>query len=224
MVSTFSMFSTSSPTSRSPSSGLSSSRLRTGANLAALLICAGLAGGCGVTRTLHVDSSPAGATVLLDGRPVGATPYTEVFLSYGVRRLELRHEGHARDVREIDVVRPWWQYFPLSFFSDLLWPAPLTDDHYVAVELIPAHRVGGEFGDAQDAFAQLQALKRLLAAREAAFHGHRPGAPGAPSDPGADATPDPERPASDEPDGAHGANDSEDSQGPDAGGEPSEGS
>ena len=184
----FSMFlplSVSSPTSRSRSS------LRSLENLVALLFCAGLAGGCGVTRTLHVDSSPPGATVLLDGRSVGETPYTEVFLSYGVRRLELRHEGHARDVREIDVARPWWQYFPLSFFSDLLWPAPLTDDHYVAVELIPAHRVGGEFGDAQDAFAQLQALKRLLAAREAAFHGHRPGAPGGEPDAGAEPSEEP---------------------------------
>ena len=214
MVSTFSI---SSPTSRSPRRSSARLTTRTGAKLAALLICAGLTGACGVTRTLHVDSSPAGATVLLDGRAVGATPYTEVFLSYGVRRLELRHEGHARDVREIDVVRPWWQYFPLSFFSDLLWPAPLTDDHYVAVELIPAHRVGGEFGDAQDAFAQLEALKRLLAARKAAFHAHRPGAPGAAAPPDADGA------ASDGVEQGDGANDGEGPQGPDTGGEPTGG-
>jgi len=173
-----------------------------------------------VTRTLHVDSSPAGATVLLDGRLVGETPYTEAFLSYGVRRLELRHEGHARDVREIDVVRPWWQYFPVSFFSDLLWPAPLTDDHYVAVELIPAGRVGGEFGDAQDAFAKLQALKRLLASREAAFHGHRPGTPGPAVGSDADGAASDGSAAADE---ADAVNEDGDSQGPGSGGEPSEG-
>lgn len=144
-----------------------------------------------MTRTLHVDSSPPGATVLLDGRPVGSTPYTEVFLSYGVRRLELRREGYARDVREIDVVRPWWQYFPLSFFSDLLSPVPLEDDHYLAIELIPADRVGGAFGDAQDAFAQLQALKCLLAARDDAFHGHRPGAYGGEAEAGDADSPEP---------------------------------
>lgn len=146
--------------------------------------------GCGVTRTLNIDSSPSGAQVLLDGRLAGTTPYTEVFLSYGVRRLELRREGSARDVREIDVVRPWWQYFPMSFFSDLLWPAPLEDDHYVAVELTPAAELGGDFADAQDVFAELQALKRLLAARKAAFHEHRLAPPkstdGSASQPGLD--------------------------------------
>lgn len=153
---------------------------RTAITLATLLWLT-LTTACGVTRTLHVDSEPAGAIVLLDGREVGTTPYSEVFLSYGVRRLELRLGGHSRDVSEVDVERPWWQYFPASFFADLLWPQALEDDHYVAIELTPAGRIGAGFGEAQDAYAEFQALKRYLAARDAAFHGHRPESPDGPT-------------------------------------------
>jgi hypothetical protein len=142
-----------------------------------LLPFVALTAGCGVTRTLQIDSVPSGATVLLEGREVGTTPYSEVFLSYGVRRLELRLEGYTRDVTKIDVGRPWWQYFPASFFADLLWPQALVDEHFVAIELIPAGRVGAGFGEAQDAFAEYQALKRYLEGRDAAFHGHRPDSP-----------------------------------------------
>lgn len=98
------------------------------------LLAALLLPGC-VTRTLTIESEPPGALVVLDGEHVGFTPYSETFLSYGVRRLELRHPGHVRLVTELDVWRPWWQYFPISMVAELLWPFPVHDQRRFAFEL-----------------------------------------------------------------------------------------
>ena len=58
-----------------------------------------------VTRKLFVNSEPPGAEVILDGRSVGTTPYEETFLSYGVRRLELRLPGYGRHIQLVDLER-----------------------------------------------------------------------------------------------------------------------
>lgn len=139
------------------------------------LVAALLVGCGGVTRTLRIASDPPGAQVVLDGRPVGTTPYEEVFLSHGVRRCELRLDGYRRLVVALDVARPWWQVFPLSFVTDVLWPVPLRDDHAFNLELLPVGSTRAGFADAEDAFDRFQAVKRFMKAREEAFAAHRGG-------------------------------------------------
>ncbi|MCB9898103.1 MAG: PEGA domain-containing protein [Planctomycetes bacterium] len=137
--------------------------------------------GC-VTRTLFVRSDPPGARVLLDGKAVGTTPYTEVFQSYGVRRLELRLEGHRRLVAELDIVRPWWQYLPFALITDVLWPFPIHDERTFEFALEPLDPDAATFGDAQAAYERMLRHKERVtgrgepadAARDAPDDGTRP--------------------------------------------------
>lgn len=159
-----------------------------------MAVVAALIVGCGsVTRTLRVTSEPSGAEILIDGRIVGTTPYEEIFLSHGVRRCELRHEGYRRLVVALDVERPWWQVFPLSFVTDVLWPVDLHDDHAFALELVPIGSSRAGFADAEDAYERYQAVKRFMKARQEAFAGHRGGASDADTpDPQGDGQPAPD--------------------------------
>jgi hypothetical protein len=88
-----------------------------------------------VTRKLTIRSEPLGAQVILDGRVVGTTPYEETFLSYGVRRLELRLSGFDTKTIDMHVSRPWWQVFPFSLFTDVLLPVDIHDDRDFAYQL-----------------------------------------------------------------------------------------
>lgn len=115
--------------------------------------------GC-VTRTLRLRSEPAGATVHLDGRAVGTTPYVEEFQSYGVRRLELRLPGHRRLVTDIDVWRPWWQNLPFAIFTDVLWPFEIRDERAFDFVLLPLAPDSSDWDDAQRAYERMHAHKR----------------------------------------------------------------
>lgn len=117
--------------------------------------------GC-VTRKLFLRSEPSGARVLLDGRPVGTTPYVEEFQSYGVRRLELRLEGHERLVTEIDVWRPWWQYLPFALITDVLWPFAIHDERSFEFAMTPLDGHESTWEDARAAYERLELHKQRV--------------------------------------------------------------
>jgi hypothetical protein len=121
--------------------------------------------GC-VTRKLFIHSDPPGAQVLLDGRVVGTTPYEEEFYSYGVRSLELRLPGFQRSFTEIDVWRPWWQVFPMSLVTDVLWPFHIQDDREFSVAMAQSQGLGGPEEAERAARAAYEKLKALRAAQD----------------------------------------------------------
>lgn len=100
--------------------------------LAALL----LSPGC-VERKLIIRSEPDNATVILDGRKVGTTPYQAPFLHYGGREVILAAPGHYRKRAVADVRPPLYQRFPLDFFAECLWPFTLTDEQVFTYRLEP---------------------------------------------------------------------------------------
>ena len=65
--------------------------------------------------------------VALDGQDRGKTPLSIPFDYYGERFLELRLREHRVKRTFIDIPTPWYQYFPLDFFFELLWPGTLKD-------------------------------------------------------------------------------------------------
>ncbi len=92
----------------------------------ALLLLPLFAGGC-VERFLFVKSDPPGATVTLDDKEVGKTPIEIPYTWYGKRILSVELKGRV-PVREVIALNPpWWQFFPLDFMTDVLFPFPLTD-------------------------------------------------------------------------------------------------
>lgn len=127
--------------------------------LAALLIAAP---GC-VLRTLEVKSTPAGAKVYLDDQPVGATPLTLPFDFYGTRDIRVAKAGYRPHQGEVELAAPWYQWFPLDFFSEVLWPGTIHDRHAYAVALEKIAPGAADDAATDDFVARAQ--RRLLESR-----------------------------------------------------------
>lgn len=103
------------------------------------LVCFGLLtvslfAGC-VHRRMTVNSDPPGARVLLDGDEIGETPTSVDFTHYGTREVVLQKDGYDT-LKTMQTVRPpWYQVFPLEFFSDNLSPIQLTNRHEFKYQL-----------------------------------------------------------------------------------------
>lgn len=98
--------------------------------------------GC-VLRTLTIDSKPSGATVYLDNTPIGETPVTVPFTYYGTRKITLEKtdaDGKLLYERKIVYEKlslPAYQIFPLDFFSEIVLPVDIKDEHYFTYQLVP---------------------------------------------------------------------------------------
>ena len=109
--------------------------------LLGIFICAAHCG-C-VLRSLTIDSSPAGAMVYLDDEPIGETPVTTAFTYYGTRKITIEKtdaEGRLLYERKIvyeKIKPPLYQVFPLDFFSEIVLPVKLKDEHYLNYQLEP---------------------------------------------------------------------------------------
>ena len=128
------------------------------ARAAVLLLLVGILSGC-VTRRLFLVSDPPGATVILDGKEVGRTPYQEDFISYGVRRLELEMPGYARRVELLDVDNPWWQAFPIDIVTDLLLPWTIEDDRTFSFRMLAVDPEASSWDDARAAYERMREFK-----------------------------------------------------------------
>src|SRR5574337_1637928 len=106
-----------------------------------LFSCASLCG-C-VLRSLTIDSEPPGAMVCLDDEPIGETPVTTTFTYYGTRKITLEKmdaEGRLLYERKIvyeKIKPPFYQILPLDFFSEIVIPGNLKDEHYFSYQLDP---------------------------------------------------------------------------------------
>lgn len=82
--------------------------------------------GC-VHRRLTVRSDPPGALVQFEGQEVGYSPVSLDFTYYGTREITLTKAGYETERIYQRISPPWYQVPPLDFFSDNLWPFPVTD-------------------------------------------------------------------------------------------------
>jgi len=96
-----------------------------------VLCCAG----CAAQRTLTVQSDPPGATLRIDDRIVGPTPYTEQFSDYGRRRITLYKSGYHSLSRVVELSAPWYAGFPIDIFSEVVFPVGWKDPHVFKLEL-----------------------------------------------------------------------------------------
>ena len=104
-----------------------------------------LCAGC-VERKILIRSEPPGAPVWVDEQSAGVAPAEYKFQHYGVRRIRV---GPVRDeqdrVRYLPVEReqamdaPWYETFPvIDFFTEVIVPWTVVDEHLYAVTLKPA--------------------------------------------------------------------------------------
>jgi hypothetical protein len=92
-----------------------------------------LATGC-VQRVMHVRSDPPGATVLLNDREIGRTPFDKEFLWYGNYDVVARADGYRTLTTNRELTAPWWQFVPFDLITDFL---PLRDDEQIDLTLEP---------------------------------------------------------------------------------------
>ena len=97
--------------------------------------------GC-VTRTITVKTNPGNALVYIDGKLAGESPVSIPFTYYGTRKIMIeRRDGDGRLTHERTIVfekikAPLYQWFPLDFFTDVLWPREIEDEHILSYDLV----------------------------------------------------------------------------------------
>ncbi len=96
-----------------------------------------------------IDTTPPGAMVYVDDNPVGESPITVPFTYYGTRKITIEKVDaqnrllYKRMIVFEEIKAPMYQYFPLDFFSEVLLPLKLEDNHifsYNLEELTPQAR------------------------------------------------------------------------------------
>ena len=115
---------------------MSCPRFRATVLLATCLALPPLAAGCGVERTLQIESNPPGALVYLNGEEAGRTPMRKAFVWYGTYDVQLSKEGYRTLDTETKVWAPWWQIPPIDLVAELI-PLPLQDNHVVSYRMNP---------------------------------------------------------------------------------------
>src|SRR4051812_1416091 len=89
--------------------------------------CLAVAAGC-VERRFVIDSEPPGAMVLDENnRLIGFTPVDKPFVYYGKYQFKLVKDGYETLTVTEDVVVPWFERFPLDFFTENLLPINIRD-------------------------------------------------------------------------------------------------
>ncbi|HTN75565.1 MAG TPA: PEGA domain-containing protein [Pirellulaceae bacterium] len=119
-------------------------------NFARLLLIVAIAGstlcfmsGC-VRRRLTVRTAPAGATLYVDDQPIGETPVSTPFTYYGTRKIQLVKDNFETLTVKQTFDLPWYQYPPLDFITENLWPWEIRDERVVDFQLIPQQIVPTE--------------------------------------------------------------------------------
>jgi hypothetical protein len=104
---------------------------------AALLLLLALATtGC-VERRMLVVSDPPGATVFVNGENVGLSPASVPFTWYGKYDITLVRDGYQTTTQQYKIHRPWFEFFPLDFGAEVLWPGHIQDNRTVEVQMAP---------------------------------------------------------------------------------------
>jgi len=92
---------------------------------------------------MTVMSNPPGATVYLDGKEMGRTPFSANFDHYGKREFRIVKQGYETKTELQRVRAPWYQWVGLDFVSEVLLPGKLTDRKYYEFDLQPERIVPG---------------------------------------------------------------------------------
>jgi hypothetical protein len=99
------------------------------------LLPATLSAGC-VRRTMTFNTDPQGAIVHLNDAEIGRTPVTVDFTWYGDYDIIYRLDGYTTLVTHHRVTAPWYELFPLDFFSEVLVPWEIHDRHKIPVAVL----------------------------------------------------------------------------------------
>ena len=95
-----------------------------------------LSAGC-VERRFVIETDPPGAMVLVNGRALGITPVDGRFDYYGTYHFTIIRDDFETLQVDQKVPAPVYQYFPIDFFSENLWPHHIQDVRHFRYRLTP---------------------------------------------------------------------------------------
>ncbi len=108
--------------------------------LALIAVIVLVSAGC-VTRTITVKTNPSNALVYIDDKLVGESPVSIPFTYYGTRKIMIEKRDdderltHERTTAFEKIKAPVYEYFPLDFVSELVYPLELKDEHILTYDL-----------------------------------------------------------------------------------------
>ncbi|MFO0429508.1 MAG: PEGA domain-containing protein [Planctomyces sp.] len=105
-------------------------------HLLVLLILVVSQTGC-VHRRFTVNTNPPGALVRVDGKDIGYSPASVDFTWYGTREIQLLKDGYETRTELTSIPAPWYQVFPLDFFSDNFLGTHTSDHRQFNFQLTP---------------------------------------------------------------------------------------
>lgn len=118
------------------------------------MLAAAGAAGC-VERVVKITTQPPGALVMVNDEEVGVSPAKFNFVWYGDYDLIVRKPGYETLKTHFRIDPPWYEYPPLDFLAEVLWPGQIRDVHELpAFELAAAETP--EFGEVIERAVELR--------------------------------------------------------------------
>ncbi|HYV34376.1 MAG TPA: PEGA domain-containing protein [Gemmataceae bacterium] len=96
----------------------------------ALAFAALATSGC-VDRRFVIESDPPGAVVYMNDKRIGVTPMDQQFIYSGKYRFEFVRDGYETVVVDEQVRSPWYEWFPIEFVAENLWPWTIHEKVYI---------------------------------------------------------------------------------------------
>src|SRR5262245_60504692 len=127
--------------------------------LLGVAVCAALLTGC-VDRRYVITTNPPGAVVYVNNQQIGAAPVDNHFVYYGDYEFLLVKEGYQTKRVVQHIPAPWYEYFPIDFFSENIWPHRELDVRRFHYDLdpLPAVRTDVLLDEAQNLRNRGQAI------------------------------------------------------------------
>jgi hypothetical protein len=86
---------------------------------------------------MTIRTNPPGAVAFVDDQRIGVTPVSTSFTYYGTRKIQLFKDGFEPLTVKQQFSVPWYEYPPLDFVVENLWPREIRDERVVDFEMIP---------------------------------------------------------------------------------------
>ncbi len=95
--------------------------------------------GC-VQRRFVIESTPPGAKVYVNNRAIGFTPCDLPFTYYGKYQFMLELDGYQTLVKEENIKAPWYQFPPIDFVAENVYPFKVSDIQRLHFDMMPMPR------------------------------------------------------------------------------------
>jgi hypothetical protein len=139
---------------------------------ALLLLLLVTGAGC-LDRTLEIKSDPADALVFVDGQEIPrhivaiydagqvssqVDPAEYKYEHYGIHKVVVRIKGYQAKEQIVTLDPPWYQLFPIDFFTDILWPGTIEDRRAIEIKLDPRTDLADAEKSAREAIERARAF------------------------------------------------------------------